>query len=344
MTVKPNRKTVAAQMEITDLALAPWRAQVLLSLHRLGVFTELCRAARSTSELAADLDLDEPSLDRLLLTGRALGLVEDQDSRWANAPAVNLTLDPDKPGYLGRWLNLAGRWYNTFAGLEQAVRTGRAPEDANSLADPAYRGDFIAGLIDYADYRGRDILGHLDLTGRTRLLDVGCGSAVYSVMLAEAYPDLAVTALDLPDALPLAEERIQASPAANRLATLAHDYHAPEPPPGQWDVILLSHILHQESEADCLALLARCFRALTPGGLIAIQGMFPSPTGAGQAYGRLHDLLTMLIFPGGANHPAETVQGWLGRVGFTDIRLEPMSLHNVNSLVLAGKPNGGSGS
>lgn len=331
-------------MEITDLALAPWRAQVLFSLHRLGVFTELSRAARSTSDLAAGLDLDEPSLDRLLLTGQALGLVERQGELWSNAPAVDLTLDPDKPGYLGRWLNLAGRWYGAFAGLEQAVRTGQAPENANSLADPAYRGDFIAGLIDYADYRGRDILNHLDLTGRKNLLDVGCGSAVYSVMLAEAYPDLTVTALDLPDALPLAEERIKASPAADRLATLAHDYHAPEPPPGQWNVILLSHILHQESEADCLALLSRCFQALAPGGLMVVQGMFPSPTGAGQAYGRLHDLLTMLIFPGGANHPAETVQGWLTRVGFDEIRFEPMSLYNVNSLILAGKPSEGSGS
>lgn len=76
-----------------------------------------------------------------------------------------------------------------------------------------------------------DLLGTLSLGGR-RILDVGTGTGILSLMLAQRYPQATVTAIEIdPNAIIDAQRNFAASPFASRL-TLHHiafqDYLMPE--------------------------------------------------------------------------------------------------------------------
>lgn len=329
---------IAAQMQVVSGAVAPWRSQVLFSLFDIGVFECLSKQAADSRLLSEQLKVPEHSLKRLLDCGVSLGFLKKDGTVYGNAAVADQTLVSGQPGYMGNWLMLAGRWYHSFGMLSEGIRKGHAVEDVNFMDDPQYRDLFVKGMIDYARYRGQDILNHLDLSRRRRLLDIGCGPAAYAVMFCEAYPELECVCLDLPDAIKIAKEYVSQSGAAGRITFTAADYHTLDAFDPSCDVVFLSHILHQEDESSCLDLLNRCYAALPPDGLLVIQAMFPDAKGISSSFTALHDLLALLIFPGGRNHRHTDVIEWMEATGFIDIRHQPMSLLNINSLVIGRKP------
>jgi cyclopropane fatty-acyl-phospholipid synthase-like methyltransferase len=170
------------------------------------------------------------------------------------------------------------------------------------------------------------------------LLDVGCGPANYSAMFCERYPELKCTGLDLPHALEVAAEHVKEMNMTRQIELVATDYRKAASLGHNYDVVFLSHILHQEDMQVCVDLLGKCYTALEPGGLVVVQAMFPDDGGMRSSYAALHDLLTLLIFPGGKNHTIDDVSGWLSEVGFVDVHHNRLSLVNTNSLVICCKP------
>lgn len=88
----------------------------------------------------------------------------------------------------------------------------------------------------------------------------------------------------------------------------------------------------------CVELLRKCYTALEPGGLVVVQAMFPGDGGVQSPYAALHDLLTLVVFPGGKNHTIDDISGWLSETGFIEVRHLRLSLLNTNSLVVGCKP------
>jgi 3-hydroxy-5-methyl-1-naphthoate 3-O-methyltransferase len=329
---------IAAQMQVVTETVAPWRSQVLFSLFDIGVFECLSRQPADVETLSGRLKVPENSLKRILDCGISLGFLKKDGTAYQNATLADQTLISGRPGYMGNWLRLADRWYKSFGRLTEAVRKGRAVEDVNFMDDPEYRDLFVKGMIDYSRYRGKDILNHLDLSRSTRLLDIGCGPAVYAVMFCEAYPELTCDCLDLPHAIEIAKDYVSESQVADRIKLTAADYRKMARFDGPCDVIFLSHILHQEDTSSCIDLLNRCYAALTPDGLLVVQAMYPDAKAIPTSFTALHDLLALLIFPGGKNHRHADVMAWMEAVGCVDIRHQPMSLLNINSLVIGRKP------
>ena len=336
---KPSKDIIAAQMQVVAEAVAPWRSQVLFSLFDIGVFEHLSKHPADGEALSKQLKVPENSLKRLLDCGVSLGFLKKEGTVYQNATIADQTLVSGRPGYMGNWLLLADRWYHSFGRLTEAIRKGQAVEDVNFMDDPHYRDLFVKGMIDYARYRGQDILNHLDLSRCTRLLDIGCGPAVYSVMFCEAYPDLKCVCLDLPHAIEIAKDYVSQSEVANRITLTAADYRKMASLGGPCDVIFLSHIFHQEDKSSCIDLLNRCYAALNPDGLLVVQAMFPDTRAIPSSFAALHDLLALLIFPGGRNHKHADVIEWMEAAGCVDIRHQPMSLLNINSLVVGRKPS-----
>ena len=335
---KPSKEIVAAQMQVVTEAMAPWRSQVLFSLFDIGVFDLLDNHPMDCKAMAVQLKIAPDSLKRLVNCGASLEFLVKKGSTFHNSFLASEVLVKGKPGYLGNWLSLAARWYHSFGKLAEGIRDNRWVEDVNFTEDPLYRDMFVKGMIDYARYRGRDILNHLDLSHCNRLLDLGCGPAVYSVMFCEQYPDLECICLDLPHAVNIARDYLGQSEIADRITFVVDDYRKARSFGRRFDVAFLSHVLHQEDKAGCMNLLKKCYTALNPKGFLVVQAMFPDTKGMQSPFTALHDLLALLIFPGGKNHTVSEVSQWLEAVGLVDIRHQQMSLLNINSLVIGTKP------
>ena len=95
--------------------------------------------------------------------------------------------------------------------------------------------------------------------------------------------------------------------------------------------MLLSSILHDWDDDDCMAILGRCFRAIEPGGTIVVA----EPMLAEDATGPDHPAasgLTMALL-GGENRTRRRIAEMLGDAGFT--RTWVSELLPQNSVVTA---------
>src|SRR5438874_1484616 len=84
-----------------------------------------------------------------------------------------------------------------------------AANDLHLFADPEATCRFVLGMHNRIQGVARGLLPFLDFSGARRLLDVGGGPGTFAVLLAQKYPDLQVTVLDLPEVVSIARELIQ---------------------------------------------------------------------------------------------------------------------------------------
>jgi 2-polyprenyl-3-methyl-5-hydroxy-6-metoxy-1,4-benzoquinol methylase len=124
------------------------------------------------------------------------------------------------------------------------------------------------------------IADHLGWTPGTpealRLLDVGCGSAVYGVVALTRLPAARLTAQDWPVVLPVAQECAAQLGVAEQMQTLSGDLRTVEFG-GPYDAVFLGHILHNYPEEICREILRKCLRVLAPDGCVIIIEFLAEP-------------------------------------------------------------------
>ncbi|GAA2772957.1 class I SAM-dependent methyltransferase [Streptomyces showdoensis] len=120
-------------------------------------------------------------------------------------------------------------------------------------------------------------LAGLAPAGRVRrVLDFGSGPGVGTALLAEAFPEAEVVAVDAtPELLALAKERAEARGLGDRVTTLRAELPGDFGILGTADLIWASHSLHHIG--DQRAALAAFAEVLNPGGIIALaEGGLPA--------------------------------------------------------------------
>jgi len=336
-----RRRRIDERLRLNRLAIGGWAAQSLFAANELGLFQLLAeRGPLDGSAVADALGTDVDATRRLLGALVAIGLLVHADGdRFENSSGANEFLVPGRPESMTTWVSLIGQWNQTFAKLATSVRTGEpaeVPEEHLGQSDD-YTRKFIIGMHDYAIGPGQELARHLDLSGVTRLLDIGGGPGTYSVLLAEANPELRCTVFDLPEVVAIAREVIAERGLTDRIDTAAGDYHSDAPPSG-YDAVLVSNTLHQEDDDTCVAILRKAYDAVEPGGLAVVHAMFLNEQGDGPLWPALHNLLMLLVYRGGRAYSVGQTKAQLTAAGFVDPQHHRMSFFNAGSYVTARKP------
>ena len=94
-----------------------------------------------------------------------------------------------------------------------------------------------------------------------------------------------------------------------------------ESAPAGGDVYLLSHIIHDWSEEQCLTILGNCRRVMNSGGRLLIIEMV-LPTGDTPHPGKMLDMM-MLVGPGGQERTEQEYGELLGKAGLRLTRVVP---------------------
>ena len=87
------------------------------------------------------------------------------------------------------------------------------------------------------------------------------------------------------------------------------------------DAYILSHIIHDWNEDQCLTILGNCRAAMKPGATLLIVE-FVLPSGNAPHFGKLADMV-MLALPGGEERTAEEYRVLLEKAGFRLTRVVP---------------------
>lgn len=136
--------------------------------------------------------------------------------------------------------------------------------------------DFARKFTAAMDCRGRylaqALAKKLDLTGRTKLLDIGAGSGIYACSIAAEHTHLQAVVFDQAPVDRIAGKLIVERGCAERVSVTTGNMF--DGLPTDCDVHLYSNVLHDWGTAEVKKLLEVSYAALPAGGLLIIHDAF----------------------------------------------------------------------
>jgi predicted O-methyltransferase YrrM len=182
--------------------------------------------------------------------------------------------------------------------------------------------------------RAKNVAPHLarnlDLSGATKLLDVGGGTGIYTIALLQQNPHLTAIVLDRPEVLKVADEMRQEYGVEDRLQLVEGDMFADRDSNNGYsndcDAVLLSNILHDWDVPQCRQLVQRCADCLPTGGSLYIHDVFLNDELDGPLPIALYSAALFTLTEGRAYSEAE-YREWLESVGLSSQPMIPTLIH-----------------
>jgi predicted O-methyltransferase YrrM len=325
---------------VMQLALAYRSSMVLFAASELNIFTLLGSGPRTAHDVAEAAGGHlEPV--RLLLNGCVdAGLLVREADSYRNTSVADAFLVQGRPAYIGHGLKYAEDLYPVWGRLAELTRTNAPVMEPESLlgGDPEKTRAFVLAMHERARGIGAVLPHGVDLTGRTKLLDVGGGRGTYSISLVRHTPGLQSTVLDLPGVLAIAKEIIADNGCADRIATMPGNYLT-TPFGDGYDVVLLSGMMHRETPDTCRLLLRKAFAALDSGGLVIVSDVFfDDDERTAPPFATHFALSMMLTAEHGTTHAKTRMAAWMSEAGFGGVEIRNLPKPNPHSLVVGTKP------
>jgi (2Fe-2S) ferredoxin/precorrin-6B methylase 2 len=344
--IQSNRATMLAAQRAKDAAgLLPddlslmirgyQESRVMLTALELDVFTAVGTGA-TAAEVAHKISTDSRATEMLLNALAAMGMLTKTQGVFRNTPTtarhfVEGSKDNARPGLI----HIANIWHR-WSTLTDCVRAGTAVGYHEMVErDDTWTKPFIAAMHQNAAERAPLVVKAVGTERVERLLDVGGGSAAYSIAFAQASEALHATVLDLPTVLPLAQSHINEAGLAGRVETRAGDLRHDRFGTG-FNLALVSAICHMLSPQENQDLVQRCFAALAPEGRLVIQDFILEPDKTAPKQAALFALNMLVGTPAGSTYSYEEYSAWLHEAGFLEVR--HVRLPGPSSLVLGTHP------
>jgi hypothetical protein len=124
---------------------------------------------------------------------------------------------------------------------------------------------------------------------------------------------------DLPHGVVDAPALIQARGLSDRISIQTGSFFEGVPSGG--DAYLLSHVIHDWTENQCLTILGNCRTAMSPAGKLLLVEMV-IPEGNAPHPGKMLDMM-MLVGPGGQERTEPEYRALLAKAGFRLTRVVP---------------------
>ncbi|WP_037606437.1 methyltransferase [Streptacidiphilus rugosus] len=261
---------------VLRLATGFMAAEHLFAANELGLFEALADGPADLQTLAARTGLT-PRAARISADAMvALGLLLHEKDGYRNSPAAQFYLAGTTPADMRPFLRFWDRIsYPAWSGLADALSKGPA-EQITELDEESQR---IASAGIEAITMGTALaLAESDaLTGHERLLDVGGGTAFWSMTLVRGRPQLRATVVELPTVAVIARERVAAAGLGERVTVVDADAMTAPLPTGH-DAALVANLVHYFSPQENRTLLSRIRAAVPPGAALLLADFWTDPT------------------------------------------------------------------
>lgn len=328
--------------QVIQMATAYWVSKVIYAAAKLELADHLATAPQSAVELAGATRTHAPSLHRLMRTLASLGiLTEDNAQRFALTPlgaslrtgapgsARSSVLTLGSPWFVGAFEQIMHSLETGGTGFEKAIGMpifnylGQHPEDASMFSET---------MVGFHGAEPAAVAAAYDFSGFGKVVDVGGATGNMLAAILDRHAEPRGVLFDLPHVVGDAPALLKKRGIEQRVSIEAGDFFKTVPAGG--DAYLLSHVIHDWSEEQCLAILSHCRKAMKPNGRLLIVEMV-LPPGDTPHPGKMLDMV-MLVVPGGQERTEAEYSTLLGKAGFRLVRVVPTeSAVSVVDAVLA---------
>ncbi|CAD76896.1 MAG TPA: methyltransferase domain-containing protein [Rhodopirellula baltica] len=260
-------------------------SHVLRTGRELGLFDALLEGQKTLEVLAERTGLPESRLLLLLRPLTSVGIIEKYAEDYAISSVARLLCQYDAD--LGDAV-----WKNASAALKSESQSSVDTDVPQSRFDSIAATQWVhtpaamqaAEILDFGPTPAEDgseegegtVLSSEESEPQT-LLDLGCGSAVWSCAAAHRDPQLRVTLVDHPGALEAAMATANSIELGDRFESIEGDALTAELPEGQFDHVLIAQRLNSYSPDQIRLMLQRATSAVKPGGRVIVIDSFEGP-------------------------------------------------------------------
>jgi O-methyltransferase domain/Dimerisation domain len=329
MSENSHTETVPPHTQLIQMAMAHWVSRIVYVAARLSLADHLAAGRKSADELAGATGTHAPSLYRFMRTLANLGILTENAMHHFALTPLGEALKTGAPGSARPTiLTIASDWWsNGFGQLLYSVETGKSGFE-KSLGMPVF--DWLARNPEEASRFSETMVGvhgaepqaiaaAYDFSGLTTIVDVGGATGHLLTTILGSYRASRGILYDLPHVVRDAPPLLEARGLADRVTIQAGSFFESVPSGG--DAYLLSHIIHDWTEDQCLTILGHCKRAMNPGSRLLIIEMV-LPAGDTPHPGKMLDMM-MLVGPGGQERTEQEYGVLLGKAGFRLTRVVP---------------------
>ena len=292
-------------------------SRALLTALELDIFTAVGSAGSSAAEIAQKIHADPRAAEMLLNVLASLKLLDKRGETFSNTATSSRffaagSRDNAQPGLL----HIAHIWHR-WSTLTDCVRAGTSIEAPRREDD--WTRDFIAAMDHNARERANAVVKAVGTDGVKSVLDLGGGSAAYSIAFARAVPTLTSDILDVANVVPLAQKYIQHAGLADRITPRAGDMLR-DPLGDNYDLILILAICHMFSPEENRELFKRAHRALAPKGRLVVQDFILEPSKTAPRAAALFSLNMLVGTRAGSSYSEPEYDAWLQAAGFQNVK------------------------
>ncbi len=326
---------------IEDLATGYWFSELLWAAIELEIFGLLAGAGKTPDELSEKLQIHKHGLTRFLHALTAIGLILRHGDIYCNTLLSERYLVPGKDEYLGASIlwrkELLSSWKSLVSCLKTGGRTlfGSEDEDPSVLNSRIAR--YTAAMDCIALVKAREMLPvfeDMDISGR--MLDIGSGSGALAAGFLNCFPLLAACLMDAPEVLDIAKRKMGERGLEKRTTFVPSNILEPWPlEQHQFDLIMLSNIIHAFSDAELPHLLRQAAERLKQGGILIIHDFFHEHSPMKAA---LFDMNMFINTYNGRVFSSATVEEELMKLGLFHTGLVPLGADTA-LIACSKKPN-----
>lgn len=315
--------------QVMQLATGHYAARCLHVIASAGIADHISDTPRPILAIAADTKVDADALHRMLRLLAMHGLFKYEPEGWAHTPASAM-LRSDHPMSMRAFAAMMGDPVNweSLAVLDHSLRTGAAaayqvhPSGVWGYYSehPELARQFDAAMTAKSQGDIGLLVRALDIAGAKTVADIAGGRGHFIKAILDSHPDLTGILFDQPDVVANAIDH-------PRMTKVSGDFFKGGLPTA--DLYLMTHILHDWADAECLAILGN-LRAAAPTGARLIVYELALPEGPQPHPAKMLDII-MLAITGGRERTAReyaalfTASGWTAD-GVTPTP-GPMALH-----------------
>lgn len=315
--------------QLIQMATGKWVSAIVYAAAKLGIADHLADGPRSAMELSEATRTHAPSLHRLMRTLAGLGILTERDAqRFALTPLGEALRTGATGSARATLMAFCGRaFWHSWEEIVYSLETGNSGfEKANGM--PVF--EYLAQHPEEASYFSEAMVGFhgaeppavaaaYQFSGIKTVVDVGGATGNMLAAILSRHPGLRGVLFDRPHVVRDAPALLKRRGVEDRVTIEAGDFFDTVPAGG--DAYLLSHIIHDWNEEQCLTILGHCRKVIKPDGrLLIVETVLP--TGDAPHQGKVQDMV-MLVVPGGQERTEAEYSTLLGKARFRLVRVVP---------------------
>jgi len=311
--------------EIRKLSGGFQSARVLITANNYRVF-DFLETQQTGGTIARKIKADHRATEMLLDALTGMGLLNKKNGKYKNTPLASRMLVSGKKYYQGDIISHSDMIWDRWASLDTILKTGKP-----SLS-PRNHTAFILGMHNLAVLKAGGIIKAIGLDNVQKVLDLGGGPGTYAIEMAKKGLD--VSLFDLPETMKIARKVAkQSGIGKNSIRFMGGDF-LNDDLGKDYDLILISQILHMFSEKVNMDLIRKCKKALAKKGKIVIHEFIINEDRTSPVHSALFAINMLVNTSDGRTYTPGEISKWFRKSGFKKVTSKAVA---DGVLVSAGK-------